>query len=175
MKRIAFIVALAVACSQERPVAKQAAATQPKWMREEPKKTEPSPEVKALMKDDPDLKKQLTPAEVKMALAAAQYTEAPAPPAEYIGTAGEGEWSKMEKDSADKLAAYKRRMENTIVYAGPDGMYHTQSCTSLYSDAYDQRLGVMRKVFNGRNITLGTASSSQMPRHAECAAPSYAR
>lgn len=171
---VAFAGGLLFACNAEspKPVAQAAAAQQPKWMTEEPKRVEPSPAVKALLKDDPDLEKKLTPDEVKMALAAAQYEAPPPEPAAIPRMPGETEWSQLEKRAADKLAAQKRRLENTIVWVGPDGYYHAQMCEALYAYIYDQRLNIMRKSFFGRNVTLGSAVASQTPRHADCAAPS---
>lgn len=144
----------------------------PKWMTEEPTTTvEPSPEVKALLKEDPDIR-DLSEAEIKAALAAAQ-SSAPPPPSSGPRVAPTGEWSKLESEQKSQLDAHRKRLEGTIVERGRDGAYHSGGCPTLYSEVFDERTRTVRRVKTSTPVTLANAANQGLTRHAECAAPSH--
>ena len=172
---VVMLAAVLVACGAERP--RQAARTppdsQPKWMREAPRKVEPSPAVKALAAaEDPDIKKQLTEAEVRAALAAAQRgAPPPPPPAPSLSVPSSGEWEKLSQAQKRRDDAYKLLLR-TVVYGAPgESQYHNRACERLFRTVVDEG-GLARPQYTGFQLTLGSAVERGLSQHAGCGAPS---
>jgi len=151
------------------------AATTPKTSTMKEKSTPAiSPAVAALLRPDPDLDTAITKEEIKATLEAAQR-QAP-PPRPELHSTGEGEWAKMEAAQKTQLDRRHEFLQQTTVYTGPDGMYHTRSCEKLIQVVYVYSSGVVvatDRRFIGHAITLEQARADHVPRHADCAPPSY--
>ena len=165
--------ALLFACSADEPrQVAQSSANPPKWMREEPKKVEASPAVKALVaSEDPDLNKKLTEAEVRAALAAAQR-DAPAPPpaAPSLNVPSSGEWEKLTQEQKRRDDAHKLLLRTTV-YGAIDSQYHNRGCERLFRLVVDEG-GLARPQYVGFQLTLGSAVERGLTRHSGCGAPS---
>lgn len=132
-----------------------------------------SPAVTALLKPDPDLDKTMTEEEIKATLAAAQRST-PVPPAmARLPGRGDGQWQKLESDQKAKLDEYERRLATTIVYIGPDGMYHNAGCPLLTRPTMDRMGRIIGTQFVGRSTTLAYARDQHLSPHSDCGAPSY--
>ena len=141
----------------------------------EERKTEPSPAVRELLEDDPDLQVTITREEAQATLEAAR-SGAPPPPSSPLqsepdATGRSGQWQRLEEEQKQKLVAHRERMETTIVQAGPDGAYHSSACEVLYQWIM-QPDKTLQRVYLGRAVTLAHASDSGMRPHSACGAPS---
>lgn len=143
---------------------------------------EASPEVQALLREDPDLQAGLSEAEIRSTLEAARTggtaaanpasTEDAAPTA-TSGTAAKepgSEWSRLEKEQREKSEARQNRLETTLVFAAPDGLYHARGCPALYNHIQLQD-GTLQRVYVGRQLNLAQALRTGLQRHGECGAP----
>lgn len=137
---------------------------------QEQKPVEISPEVKALVeKEDPDLTKNLSEAEVRAALAAVQQRDVAAPqqPASLNLRPSE-EWSKLSEEQKRRSENYERQLDQ-VVYIGPNMQYHTAFCDTLQVDVTEN--GLTRRRFIGSNTTIRRAKENGRTRHADCGAP----
>jgi hypothetical protein len=183
---LAVLAVVAATCGPERATkpatSTQATAAQTTTATPAPRSVEPSPAVKALLADDPDLDARMSEDEVRATLEAARNAAPPPPPPERsrsgdsareaASSGGDaGEWGRLEKQQKARLDAYRERLESTIVHASRDGSYHAGGCERLYDYVMlqDQTL---RRVYAGRQITLAGAVAAGLPRHAACGAPS---
>ncbi|HUP47238.1 MAG TPA: hypothetical protein VNA04_00460 [Thermoanaerobaculia bacterium] len=163
---VGIALMLVIGCTETStpPVTRASAVQQPKWMVEEPTTTvEPSAAVKALLRDDPDVR-DLTPEEVKAALAAAQ-TQPAGGPALVEGA----ERSQLEKENAEREAARQVRLRASVMVAPGDSRYHAAGCGSL--TVVEDAGGQTRRVYVGSAITLQAALDREMSPHSECGAP----
>ena len=102
-------------------------------MREETRDVKPSPAVQALVAED-DSEAEVKPPtkdEVRAALEAARGNARPATPADLPPVGGSGEWQRLEKEQSERGKAYRAKLESTVVYMGPDGMYHSHDYPKL--------------------------------------------
>ena len=105
---LALMAMVVIGCTDQPPVNLATATPQPKWMTEQPTTTvEPSPQVKALLKDDPDIR-ELSEAEIKAALAAAQGSS-PRPSPVGAARGPDGDLSKLE---SEQKSHNLKRIEN---------------------------------------------------------------
>ena len=145
----------------------------PKWMTETaPATIEPSPQVKALLEEDPDVR-ELSKEEIGAALAAAQRAAAhpePSQPDRPSGTSS-GEWARLEKEQKQKMDAHREKLASTYVEAGRDGYYHSGNCPSTWTEVVDPRTGILHRVKTSSPATLASAIDQRLARHEACGAP----
>ena len=172
----AAVVTIAlIACTANAPKPATTAKARPKWMRDAARVAQPSRAVEGLLKDDPDLKRQMSPAEIKAALEAAQSDSPAQPQGATTATAGDGgDWQKLEKDQQARNDAYKDRLAQTTVYVAPGSLtYHNAGCPELYRYQFINGSMEAFRVFVGTPISLATAKDRGMQPHSACGAPGY--
>jgi hypothetical protein len=177
------VIALAISCSHPNT----AANAPPPPARPHAAETTAtiSPAVDALLRPDPDVDGKLTEAEIRATLAAARATTPRQAPSDSVApsSAEGGQWAKMEADQKARLARDQRYLEQTVVYAGPDGLYHRRGCRKLMEGGgdpatpgyvlYKGEYVPVQPRFVGRAITLQDALDSHLQADPACSPPSY--
>lgn len=89
------------------------------------------------------------------------------------GTAGSGEWAKLEGEKRRKIEAWQEKLASTTVYvADASPWYHSAGCEELHRYFFD-RNRVLHRIYVGRPITLKQAADGQREPHGECGPPSH--
>jgi hypothetical protein len=176
---LSTVVLLAACAVEERPQQSSAAAavTQTTTTAEPPaREVKPSPEVLALLKPDPDLDVKMTEEQVRTALAAAANTdvlEKPLPAPNVTGAAGD-EWRRLEDKQSERNRDYRRRLESTTVYMGPDRAYHASGCPLLTINEeviLSNGVRTIRSRFIGTATTLAGVQAQRVSPHNACSPP----